>query len=70
MVLNTISGEVLNACTVPIEAAGAAVERVDTAEPEIEIHGNTIRLPEGGLQATVYSGIATGPGGGVGKDKG
>ena len=55
MVLNTISGEVLNACLIPIEDAGAAVESVDAAEIGIDIQGNTVRLTSDYLSATVYS---------------
>ena len=55
MVLNTISGEVLNACLLPIESEEAAVESVNAAELGVEIQGNTVRLISDCLSATIYS---------------
>ena len=53
MVLNTISGEILNACLIPINTE-SGVEAVESANAGIEIQGNTLLLPEG-LNADVYT---------------
>lgn len=55
MVLNTISGEVLNACMVPIKEGESSVESVAAANTGVEIRGNVIRLLDNGLNADVYS---------------
>lgn len=55
MVLNTVSGEVLNACEFPISNDLSAIEEVEIAKPGVEILGNSIRLTDSGLNATVYS---------------
>lgn len=54
IVLNTISGEILNACVIPIETE-AAVGTIESANKGVEILGNTIRLADNGLNAAVYS---------------
>lgn len=54
MVLNTISGEVLNACRIPI-AEDAAVESVIEEKGGLELYGNMIRLTSADLNASVYS---------------
>ena len=55
MVLNTISGEVLNACLIPIREGESAVEKVEEPNIGVEIQANTIRLTDNSLNAAVYS---------------
>lgn len=54
MVLNTITGEVLNACLIPINE-NTSVESVNESNLGVKIFGNTISLTDEGIKACIYS---------------